>query len=158
MGYMLVADFKARTIMPQDDVVRLEAAEPGFLQACLDDWSEEIDARLRKRYAVPFTTPPRTVLRWLVKLVTRDAFSKRGHNPTSSQDAEAIEAAAARAEAELKEAADSQQGLFDLPLLPATGSSAVSAGGPLAYSEQSPYRWTDLQLQNATPEDSNRGR
>ncbi len=90
--------------MPQADVDLLEATEPNFLQNQLDDWTEEIFARLRKRYdtAAMALDPPRTVLRWLVKLVTREAYAKRGYNPSAESDKESIEAAAERAELEIK--------------------------------------------------------
>jgi phage gp36-like protein len=147
---LTVAEFKVRSVMPNADIDLLEAQEPGYLQACLDDWAEEIESRLRKRYAVPFTAPyPRTVLRWLVKLVTRDGYHKLGYNPSSQQDRDAIDGAAERVEAEMKEAADAKDGLFDLPLRANSGASGVSRGGPLGYSEQSPYVWADLQRRDS---------
>jgi len=157
---MSLAQFKARTIMPAADVDRLEALFSGWIQQMLDDWSDEIDARLRKRYAVPFnaTTPPRVVLRWLKHLGTRDAYAKRGWNPTSEMDREAIVAAAETALAELKEAADAQNGLFDLPVLASSSASGVSKGFPFVYSEQSPYTWTDLEVVAGRGEDSNGGK
>ena len=107
--FQTVSEFKARSILPQASVDLLEAQEPGFLQGALDDWQEEIEARLRKRYSTPFATPvPRTVLRWQTKLVTRDAYHKLGYNPSSQQDRDAVDGAAERCEAELKEAADAK--------------------------------------------------
>ena len=154
---MTVAEFRARTIMPQGDVDALEDGEPGFLQTILDDWSNEIDARLRKRYATPFVAPiPPTILRWLTKLATRDAYGKRGYDPSNKSDVEAIQAAAERCEVELKEAADAKDGLFDLPLREDRTGSGVGRGGPLAYTESSPYRWQDIQKRAASREDSNR--
>ncbi len=146
MAYLTVSEFRARTIMPSEDVDMLEAVRQGYLSAQLADWSDEIDARLRKRYAVPFTVPaPRTVVRWLVKLATRDAYDARGNNPSAVSDAEAIYKAAERAEADLKEAADSKDGLFDLPLRADLTASGVTKGGPLFYSETSPYVWMTNQ-------------
>jgi len=49
--------------------------------------------------------------------------------------------------AELKEAADSKDGLFDLPLRADTTATGVSKGGPRGYSEASPY--TNLDRQRA---------
>lgn|SRR5678815_212090 len=149
--YLSVAGFRVRTIMPQADVDQLEITDPGFLDACLTDWSDAINTRLRKRYVVPFVSPvPPIILRWLTKLVTRDAYDKRGNNPSAASDAEAIYKAAERAEAELKEAADSKDGLFDLPVRDdAQGQSGVKFGGPLGYSEQSPYVWADRQREDA---------
>lgn len=150
-SYLDVAGFRARSVMPGPDTDQLEITDPGFLNTCLEDWSDYINARLRKRYAVPFASPPPPiVLRWLVRLVTRDAYAKRGFNPSAPSDKDSILDAATRAEAELKEAADSKDGLFDLPLRDdAQGQSGVVAGGPLGYSEQSPYVWADRQREDA---------
>lgn len=133
--------------MPQRDVDRLEVDEPGFLQSQLDDWSAEIDDRLRKRYAVPFASPtPRTVLRWLTKLVTREAYDKRGRNPSSEQDQSAIDGAAEQAERELREAADAKDGLFELPLrADQPDVSGVTVGEPLGRADADPYAWMDRQ-------------
>jgi hypothetical protein len=154
-SYLTVTEFKLRSIMPQADVDALELREPGFLAETIADWSEEIDARLRKRYVAPFSSPyPRTIIRWLVKLVTRDAYEKRGLDPSSASDEKAIYGAAETAEAELKEAADSEKGLFDLPLRADDSTSGVVNGGPLGYTEQSPYTWATLQKRAAIEEES----
>jgi len=148
--FQTVSEFKARSILPQASVDLLEAQEPGFLQGALDDWQEEIEARLRKRYSTPFATPvPRTVLRWQTKLVTRDAYHKLGYNPSSQQDRDAVDGAAERCEAELKEAADAKDGLFDLPLRADSSAAGASRGGAFGYSEQSPYVWADNQRRNS---------
>lgn len=144
--WLNITGFKARSVMPPEDVDRLEAQYQGFLTTALADHQERIESRLRKRYAIPFADPvPLTAVRWLVSIVTALAYDRRGWNP-SSQENERIGKAADTAEAEIKEAADSDAGLFDLPLrrdLPQ--SSGVSAGGPFGYSEASPYAWTDVQ-------------
>jgi hypothetical protein len=157
-GLMTVAQFRARTTMPQSDVDYIEATEPGFLQTTLDDWTEEIEARLRKRYSVPFsrTSPPRTALRWLTKLATRDAYHKRGYNPSSASDREAVESSADKAMEELTEAANAKDGLFDLPT--PTDASGVTQGNPLAYTESSPYTWTSVQCADGRAEDGQYGR
>lgn len=155
-----VAQFMVRTIMPQDDVTQLESSEPGFVQACLDDNWDLITSRLRKRYDVAKmqADPPRVALKWLVKLTTRDCYDKRGNNPSSLSDEKAIYGAAERAELDLKEAADSQTGLYDLPLLASSSSSGVTKGGPLGYTETSPYVWTSRQACQGRREDgSGRG-
>lgn len=149
-----VSMFKARTLMTSGDVDELESVEPGWLAARLTINTSKIHARLAKRYETPFALPsgspriaqaPEIVLGWLVDLTTEEAYEKRGYNPSSEQDAR-IAARAAEARAELKEAADSESGLFDLPLRQdATGTSGVTLGGPFGYSEASPYAWTDAQ-------------
>jgi hypothetical protein len=98
------------------------------------------------------TAVPEAVLEWLTALVTVDLYRKRGVNPQDPtivmvrEDAE-------RALAELKEAADSEMGLFDLPLSDDVGS-AIDTGGPKGYSEQSPYKWTDKEARAGSAEDA----
>ena len=152
-AYLTVAEFRTRTIMPQQQVDALEVAEPGFLDSALLAGSDWINARLRKRYAAPFATPyPPVVLDWLTRMVTLQAYGKSGWSPGSKSDEASIIDAAKEAREEVKEAADSKEGLFDLPL--DTGdSSAVTKGGPLSYSETSPYRWTTLQGDTGQEED-----
>jgi hypothetical protein len=117
---------------------------PNFVTLTIDDWTSEIVARLAKRYtpptdAKPWPAPVTNILkRWATKLVARDLYAKRGFSPSSEQDKAAIEDAAAEVEAKLKEAADGQNGLFELSLGDA-GEDDVERGAPLSYAEQSPY-------------------
>jgi hypothetical protein len=54
-----------------------------------------------------------------------------------------------KVETELKEAADSKDGLLELPSRNTDVlGSAVNIAGPLGYSEQSPYTWTDRQREH----------
>jgi hypothetical protein len=143
---LTVQQFRVRSVMPSEDVDELELRAPGFLAGALADEYSWICDRLKKRYLAPFASPvPTTVLRWLTHMVTELAYEKRGYNPTSAQDGKIAERAAT-ARAEVKEAADSETGLFDLPLRQdAPGASGVSQGGPFGYAEASPYEWTDRQ-------------
>lgn len=151
--YLTLAQFKTRSLMPSEDVEVLEQQAPGFVEARIAFHQGRINGRLTKRYAVPFASPPEIVLGWLTDLVTFDCYKKRGWNPSSEQDAE-IKADSDVAAAEVKEAADSQNGLFDLPLREAdTGASGVSLGGPMGYSEASPYAWTTKQRDTGRSED-----
>ncbi len=142
--------------MPGADVDALEQGEPGFLDETIADELAHIESRLTKRYVTPFSevSPPRAVLRWLTRIVTLKAYEKRGFNPTSAQD-QLIVDAATKAEADIIEAANSETGLFDLPLRQdAPGASGVSKGGPFGYSEQSPYVSSSKQRHAARDEDS----
>lgn len=132
--------------MPAEDARALDAKYPGFFDAQIAIAQSWIEARLRKRYAVPFASPmPEAFLGWIVALVTLAAYLRRGWNPKAEDNA-LVSDAATSARTEVKEAADSKDGLFDLPLrADAPDTSAISKGGPLGYSEQSPYTWTDLQ-------------
>lgn len=158
-GFLTFDGFKSRTIMPSSVVDQLEQERPGWIQTRLDSRSSRIYAQLRKRYAINFdaTNPPLIILDWLTDLVTFDAFMFRGFDPNSEQDAE-IRERAKTALSEINQASDSETGLFDLPLIEGQTATGVSAGGPFAYSEQSPYTWTDVQADAAREEDFNGGR
>ncbi len=152
MSYLDLDAFRARTLAPAVYVDDVEAAHAGWLDGQLAAWSRKIDSRLRKRYAVPFAEPNETVKEWLTQIVTLRLFLKRGVDANDEQF-ETIRQDAQDALAEIKEAADSEEGLFDLPLLDAADGSAISKGGPLGYGEASPYVWTDRQVATARDED-----
>lgn len=157
MSYLDLAGFKALSLMPDEDIDALEARYPGFVAAQLADRSGWIESRLRKRYAVPFALPyPDTVKGWLASIVTVRAYLKRGVDPTDEQWLE-VKKQADDALAEIKEAADGELGLFDLPLRADTTATGISKGGPYVYSEQSPYVWTDQQADVGRSEDGARG-
>jgi hypothetical protein len=159
--YLDLAAFRLRSIMPPEDIDALELREQGWVTTKLEDWTDEINARCRKRYAVPFgeagsgkrVKVPPTVLRWLTVLATRDCYFARGSSPTSEQDKAAIVDAADKVEAEIKEAADSKDGLFDLPLNTDDMTSGITKGGPQAYNETSPYVWMDRQAEVGKADD-----
>jgi len=151
-AYLTLATFKDLTVMPDAVVDAIEVASPGFIDKQLGIWSRWIDARLTKRYASPFVDPaPDTVKLWLQAIVTFRAFLKRGVDPNDEQMAE-IKKDLDQAVAEIKEAATAETGLFELPLTEG-GAGAVSKGGPLGYSEQSPYVWMDRQAETGRDED-----
>lgn len=153
-GYLDVTGFSLRTVMPPGSVDELEVLHPDYLQTKLNDWSAWLNARLAKRYDTPFGDPPPViVILWLTALVTPEAYGKLGWQPSSESDRASILDPATRALAEVKEAADSEKGLFELPLRSDTTTNGISRGGPLAYSETSPYRGFDLQLESAASED-----
>lgn len=137
-----VTEFKARTVMPSADV---DIVGDAYLLARLKIWTSRIYARLRKRYSVPFASPiPEIVLGWLTAIVTVEAYQKRGWNPDDEQSAQ-IKADRDEALAEIKEAADAEGGLFDLPLRQNTTETGIDQGGPYVYAEASPYDWIDAQ-------------
>lgn len=151
MAFLTVAEFRVRSTMPSTDLDALEVSEPGFIAAKLDEGTDWIKARLRKRrYSIPSAAPYPPVLQtWLNAIVTLDCYVKRGFDPSAKSDQIVIDAAKT-ARAEVLEAADSKEGLFDLPLSSTDDSSGVDAeSGVLGYSEISPYVWTDLQADNA---------
>lgn len=97
------------------------------------------------------TPVPEVVLGWLTAMTNVDMYRKRGVNP-QDPTIEMVREECERALAELKEAADSKDGLFDLPACE-DADSAITTGGPLAYSETSPYVWTDIEACNGSRED-----
>lgn len=125
----------------------------GFLDARLTRVSAWLDSRLRKRYEAPFASPyPEAVLGWLVDIVTEAAYRRRGLDPNDPQ-AEQYAADANTAREEVKEAADAEKGAFDLPLRQNTTADGITKGGPLGYSEQSPYVGFSKQRETAQNED-----
>jgi hypothetical protein len=152
-AYLSVARFKLLSTIPTGFVDEVEALQPGFVDAQLEFWSAWIDSQLTKRYAVPFVSPyPLVVEGWLTRIVTVRVWSKRGVNPTDEQWAETKEDDKA-ARAEIDRAANSDTGLFELPLRQNTVDSGVARGFPRGYSEASPYVWTDVQAQCGRDED-----
>lgn len=163
--YLDTPRFRELSIMPSSDVDQIEALESEWIQRRLDRAGDFLDVRLAKRYAVPFgddPSPPATVRAnvpgtvedWIVGIVTLEAYSKRGFNPSSASDEAAIVMPATRAREEILEAANSETGLFELPMRSTATSSGVSRGGPLGYSETSPYVWTDRQVEDGAAEDA----
>ncbi len=94
---------------------------------------------------------PDVVLKWLTHLVTLDVLERHGVDPA---DALAVRRAddAKQAKAELEEAANSREGLWDLPVDDDQGS-AITTGGPRFYSETSPYVGQDVEEERGRCED-----
>lgn len=153
-AYLTLEQFTGRSLMPDVDIDALEAVAPGWIEGQLEYYSRWLDARLRKRYAVPFAAPaPEAVREWLARIVTVRCYMRRGVDPNDEQFT-AIKADRDEAVAEVREAADSESGLFDLPFVDASDASGVSKGGPYSYSEASPYVWTDVQGTTGRAEDA----
>jgi hypothetical protein len=155
--YLDLAGFTARTVMPASDITVVETKTPGKTAALIAQHQAWIDSRLRKRYAVPFNqngaTVPEVVLMWLVRLVTPDEFRARGVTPGQDDQVARIDALADEARADIREAADSKEGLFDLPLSDALTPSAIVQPQILSHSPASPYEWMDRQRRRGRRED-----
>jgi hypothetical protein len=113
-------------------------------QAKVEVWlaerSSKIRARLVKRYAVDFTDPgptPDVILSWLRDLVDHDVQEYVGGAPEGRED-EWIAKRAEKADAEIKEAADAENGLFELPIrnTDKLGASAINKGGPFVHEDK----------------------
>jgi hypothetical protein len=146
MAYLDIANLKLFSSMPDEDIDLLPVE---FVLQRLNVRSSEIDARLRKRYKVPFEHPVPDIVRgWLADLVTVDMYQRRGVNP-ADDTFQAARDAANQAREQMRESADAREGLYDLPLRHDLAESGIAgAGGPLSYSEQSPYDWADRQREN----------
>jgi hypothetical protein len=77
---------------------------------------------------------------------------RRGADPNDAMFGE-LSKIAAFADAQITQAADAVNGLFDLPLTSDTTASGVAKGGPRWYSETSPYVWQALQREVGVGED-----
>lgn len=162
--YMNLERFTELTVMPSPDVAALEALEADWIQRQIDRVGSALNARLIKRYDVPFgedggsgqprTNVPGIVEDWIVAIVTLRAYGKRGFNPSSAMDEVTIVKPATDAEAQILEAANSETGLFELPLKATDTEGGVSKAGPLAYTETSPYVHLDVQARDGRAEDS----
>ena len=159
--YLTFDKFKGLTIIPAQYVDRVGKDAPGWVESQLEHWARWIDSKLRKRYASPFAahdatppTPP-VVQDWLARIVTARVMIKRGINPDDLQQI-TINEDAANARDEIAEAADGDEGLYDIPVRVDQDGTAVARGGPLAYSEQSPYVWRDDQAEIGRNEDESR--
>lgn len=140
--------------MPVGEVDYVEQDSPGFVVARIGAWTSYLHARLRKRYgkSIPFSAPyPEIILLWLTQLVTYDCIRKRGVNPADPA-AEAYKADCERALEEVKEASEGDVGMFDLPS-PEEGASNVTTGGPMGYTETSPYVNLDIERAAGRAED-----
>lgn len=154
-AYLTVEELKSRTIMPSEQIDRLEQIAPGWLAQQLASSSHWVDVRLSKRYRVPLSEPyPETVKGWVARMVTARAYLHHGIPATDAQQ-QLVTSDSEKAEAEVKEAADGQLGLIDLAPSDAT-SGVVMYGGTRVYSESSPYVGGDVQRERGRYEDRNR--
>lgn len=154
MDYVDMAYVKAVSSMPAADIDALEALYPGTFATIATAVSRVFDGRLSKRYNAPFTAPyPEALRLHVAAVVAYRLWLKRGFNPSSEQDS-LIKEDRDDALAWLKEAADSEKGLVELPLREDLTTNGVVKTAPLAYSEQSPYAWTDSQLETGRLEDT----
>lgn len=157
MAYLDLDGFKLLSVMPDEHVDQLESTWPGFLAAQLDAQSVWIESRLRKRYKRElFTAEPLTKLLglWLSRIVTAVAYSRRGWDP-SGVDVDAIVTDGEAARAEVLEAANGENGLFELALADSEGATAPMKQATRAYSEQSPYVGFSRQARIGRDEDEN---
>ena len=154
MSYLDLDEYKNYSILPSVDIDDVETIQAGWVDRKLRAISRSVDARLRKRYAVPFESPyPDAVCDWVARIMDPLLLKKRGVDATDEQFISIADDAKAALE-EIKEASDAEEGLFDLPALDTADGSAISKGGPLGYSESSPYVWLDREEETGRDEDT----
>ncbi len=152
-AYLTLVEFKLASSCPPELVDALETRQPGWVARQLELKSAWIDSRLQKRYATPFESPtPLAVVSWLAAIVTKICFLRRGVDPSDEQFKE-IAREAAQAEKDITEAANSADGLFELPLRANTTDGGITRGGPRAQHQTSPYAWRDEQRRKGREED-----
>ncbi|MCC6557187.1 MAG: DUF1320 family protein [Polyangiaceae bacterium] len=148
--YITIQDVKDLGTLPAEDIDDLEVRYPGLTLRIGTKISAHFDSKLAKRYATPFQQPyPDAIIDQVARVVAYRLTLKRGFNPSSEQD-QLIKEEKDEALAWLSETADAQNGKVELPIRQATPPdvAAVNAGGPLGYSEASPYTWMDIQLED----------
>lgn len=162
--YLSIEQYKMLSTLPASYIndIELKPATQGWIGAQLEHETARLDASLRKRYQVPYATEadvPLIVQGWLAKIMDVAVLLKRGVSATDEQFQE-YKARALDAVTEIQAAANAETGLLELPLSAsgaAGGGSAVIAGGPRSYSEQSPYVWIDGQAEIGRQENTSRG-
>ncbi len=152
-AYLTLAEFIQISVVPAQFIQEIEARTPGWVDQRLLMVSAFIDTRLAKRYAAPFESPyPLAVRDWVSKIVSVDVWLRRGVEPTDEEFAE-FKLQSAQSYLDIKEAANSEIGLFDLPLRSDTNDSGIVRGAPMVTSQQSPYAWADEQERVGRQED-----
>lgn len=155
--YLLVPQYAVLTLLPSIRIEDLQTTYgpqvpggPTWLDNTLIAYSDTIDIRLRKRYVAPFLPPYNPQLQlWLRRLVDPVAYQKLGIDASDKQIDTLIEDAKAVL-LELKEAADAQNGLYDLPLrADAPGESGIVSPKILSRSDPTPYDWMYRQAARA---------
>ena len=152
-AFLDLAGFKALTVIPGEDVDEVETRYPGWIAGQLGIESARMDGKLRKRYALE-SPYPLIVTAWLTRIVTPLVYFKRGVDPTDEQYTD-MSADARQAREEITEAANSVDGLFDLPLIEAATQTGIAKGYPQAYTEAGPYVFLDQQRSRSKSEDAN---
>jgi hypothetical protein len=139
-SYLTFAEYRSKSRIKN---ALIDTCGQPKVEQFLEEYSGTIRDRLTKRYAVDFTDPgpvPATIAKWLVWGVDYDVLFYVGGNPEGREDEFAKERWTL-ANDELKEAANSETGLFELPLrnTDPLGNSAINKGGPFVKSFLTPF-------------------
>jgi hypothetical protein len=105
------------------------------------------------------TPVPEIFLGWLTDCVSVDVLRKHGVNTQDPQITQVFdrykEVIGLDPPGEVYQAANSKEGLFDLPDNDHDNATDISSGGPLWYTETSPYVAADIQEFYGRQEDAN---
>jgi hypothetical protein len=152
-SYLTLAAYRSITTL-DGSIVDLCAAKGKDVQRWLDLESAHIRSRLVKRYAIDWTEVtnqpvPDKIIQWLILLVDIPVCKCTGATPEGRVDDWAREDQA-RVNDELKEAADAENGLFELPLRE-TGASAIHIGVPHVVERLTPAGYWDTVAARRRP-------
>jgi hypothetical protein len=144
-SYLTLAAYRSITTL-DGSIVDLCVAKGKDVQRWLDLDSAHIRSRLVKRYAIDWTEvenqpAPDKIIQWLILLVDIPVCKCVGATPEGRVD-DWVREDETRVNDELKEAADAENGLFELPLRE-TGASAIHIGVPHVVSYQMPWNYND---------------
>ena len=136
--YLALASYRSKTTI-DGSLVDLCVAKGKDVAWWLESASAQINTRLAKRYAVDFASPgpvPDQIIFWLIRLVNIDVWECAGGLPEGREDGWA-DAARKQVYEEIKEAADAENGLYELPLrnTDTLGNSAVNKGAPFVHED-----------------------
>lgn len=144
-AYLTLVQYRAITTL-DGSIVDLCVAKGKDVQRWLDLSSAHIRSRLVKRYLIDWTEVanqpvPDKIIEWLILLVDIPVCKCTGAVPEGRVD-DWVREDEKRVNDELKEAADADNGLFELPLRE-TGPSAVYIGVPHVVASQMPWDYYD---------------
>ena len=150
--YLDIPAFKVRSIMPNEQIDRIEQLSPGWLAAQFESSSQWVDMHLAKRLKVPVANPKavEAARSWVARMVTLRAYHHHGGNADDQQVA-LVTSDADKAEEEVKAAANGELSLIDWQ--DEAGISDVRYGGTRVYSEAGPYVSKRVQRERARNED-----
>lgn len=117
----------------------LAEAGPDFCTAQIAIAESRVNDQLSKRYAVPFALANDTVKGWIASMVALKILTRRGIDPTDILW-KTIQDAATIANDEIKQAAQSDTGRFDLPKANAARKPVI-----VGSSDHDPHAWIRRQ-------------
>jgi phage gp36-like protein len=144
-GYFDVSYLGMMGSIPASVLAEFEAANPGRVAAMIVAISRLMDSYLFKRYATPFVAPvPEAVKFHGTQILSHQLRVIIGFDPGSAQDEQIVDARKA-AFAWLEQAANSRDGLVELPLREPDPGKADAAGvsrhKARAFSYRSAIDW-----------------